>query len=100
MNFIRKNIKLLIGIIIGLVIASTIAVYATINASQIEYIKQGTDIDDVKDAIDDLYNKIANTNKIYTQQDLDGSYTNGYNAGVLLGSGGNYRCGQLTSVAR
>ena len=54
----RKIIKkeFIIGIIIGIVLASSVAVFANINASQIDY-KNNQKVDD---ALDDLYTKLPN----------------------------------------
>lgn len=59
-RFIRNNIKIILGIIIGLV-ASSMAVYAVtiVNASQVIY--QG---ETVEEALDDLYNKVDEVKSI------------------------------------
>ena len=61
MNFVKKNIKLVVGIIIGAILISGISVYATSTylASQVEYNKNGQA--KVSDALDDLYNKSDTT---------------------------------------
>ena len=58
MNFVKKNFKWILGIIVGIVIASGISVYATSTylASQVEYNKNGQA--KVSDALDDLYSKV------------------------------------------
>ena len=53
MNFIKKNLKILIAFIIGIVLASVVAVFATINANSVDY----TNNKNVSDALNELYNK-------------------------------------------
>ena len=62
-DFIKNNIKLVIGIIIGLVI-SGVGVYAlTVTAGEISYdnTQSGIQANNVKDAIDKLYEKAENS---------------------------------------
>ena len=60
MNFIKKNYKLIIGIIIGAILISGISVYATGQylASQVTYNNTN-----VANALNDLYNKIKDINE-------------------------------------
>ena len=53
MKIFRNNFKFIIGFLIGVILASSIAVYASINASEIEY-KNGKK---VSEALDELYGK-------------------------------------------
>ena len=53
-KILKNNMKLIVGIIIGAILSSTIAVYASINASEVDY-KSGKK---VSQALDDLYSKI------------------------------------------
>ena len=66
MNFVKKNYKLIIGIVIGAILISGISVYAAGQylASQVDYNKNGQA--KVSDALDDLYNKASNYK--YTEQ--------------------------------
>ena len=59
MNFVKKNIKLVVGIIIGAILISGISVYATSTylASEVDYNKNGQA--KVSDALDDLYSKAS-----------------------------------------
>ena len=52
MNFLRKNLKLIVGFIVGVILASSITVYAyNYLASDIGY----TDDKSVADALNELY---------------------------------------------
>ena len=60
MKFLKRNIKWIIAIIVGIVIASGISVYATSQylASQVSYTTDENEkIENVADALDDLYRK-------------------------------------------
>ena len=58
MKLFKKNFKVLIGILIGAVLASSITVYAySYFASDVQY----TDNQTVAQALDDLYSKIHNS---------------------------------------
>jgi len=58
MNFLRNNLKVIIGFLIGVILASGITVYATSYlAKDISYTKEGTNIKSVEDALNDLYKK-------------------------------------------
>lgn len=57
-----KNIKLIIGLIIGIIIASGITVYAAINASDINYKNNKS----VADALNDLYTQVPKGTKDIT----------------------------------
>ena len=58
MKFIKKNIKLIIGIMIGMLLVSGISVYATYTyfATDVSYTKDGEEIS-VADALNYLYSK-------------------------------------------
>ena len=77
MNFLKKNYKLIIGIIIGAILISGISVYATGQylASQVDYNKNGQA--KVSDALNDLYD-IVNNYK-YTEQEYLAYGTAQYN---------------------
>ena len=68
MNFVKKNYRLIIGIIIGAILISGISVYATGQylASQVEYNKNGQA--KVSDALDDLYSKVPSGTKTITEK--------------------------------
>ena len=58
MKYLRNNLKVIIGFIIGVVLASSITVYAyNYLAKDISYIREGTNIKNVAEALNDLYNK-------------------------------------------
>lgn len=61
MKFIKGNLKLIIGFLIGVILASGVTVYAYgFLASDVKYTKEnGTDIS-VEDALNELYNKNSN----------------------------------------
>ena len=62
MNFLKRNIKLVITFILGMILAITITAYAVINANQIDY----TSNKKVSDALDDLYDKSSELNTLKT----------------------------------
>ena len=70
MKFLKNNLKVIIGFIVGVVLASSITVYAySYFAKDISYTKPGTNTPiSVETALNDLYNK-TNTNEI-TYRDL------------------------------
>ena len=84
MNFIKKNIKLILGIVIGAVLISGISVYATSTyyASQVTY-KDGKT---VEQALNELY-ETKNYNYIIKDGKLNSNVTN---LGVY--SDGGYSC--------
>lgn len=63
MKFLKNNLKLVIGLIIGAILASGITVYATTTylANQVIYTREGTDIKNVEEALNDLYGKKITT---------------------------------------
>lgn len=65
MNILKKNVRLIIGIIIGVILVSGISIGATVtylyNANEVKY----NDEKSVADALDDLYNEVKN-NDAYT----------------------------------
>lgn len=60
MNFLKKNVKLFLGFIIGLILASGVAVYAySYYAKDISYTKPGANTEiNVEVALNDLYSKL------------------------------------------
>ena len=50
-NFLKNNLKLIVGFIIGTILTAGIAVYATINANAVDY----TNNKKVSDALNELY---------------------------------------------
>ena len=62
MNLLKENKKLIIGIIIGIIIASGITIYATINANAVDY----TNNKKVSDALNELY-QLTNGGQAETQ---------------------------------
>lgn len=64
MKFFKNNFKLIIGIIIGMLFAGGVA-YAVTSASDISYTRQGTNINNVADALNDLYNKKSDEKYIW-----------------------------------
>lgn len=73
MNFIKKNIKLIIGFIVGAIVASSVTVYAySYLASDIKYTKEekdGTETEiDVEQALDELY---RNKDTVYETGEFD-----------------------------
>ena len=63
-NFLKNNIKIVIGIIIGLTIAGTTAYALTVTSDQITYdnSQSGIEANNVADAIDKLYEKAESSN--------------------------------------
>ena len=59
MKFIKNNLKVIIGFIIGVILASGITVYAySYAAKDISYTKPGTETEiNVEQALNDLYGK-------------------------------------------
>ena len=73
MNFVKKNYKLIIGILIGVVFISGISVYATSQylASKVSYTtEKNGKIQTVEEALNDLY-----TNKTSSSAKYIGTYT-------------------------
>ena len=79
MNILKKNIKWIVLIVMGIVISSGVSIYATSNylATQVNYTRNNTTIS-VSNALDQLY---AMKDNKYTQEEYNNNYTNGYNAG-------------------
>ena len=76
MNFIKKNLKVVISFIIGVLLASGITVYATSYlAKDISYSRDGTEINNVQDALNDLYAK-SKTNFNYDTIYYNAYYSN------------------------
>lgn len=79
MNFTRKYIGVVIGFLIGVILASSITVYAyNYFANDIGYTRSGTEITNVSQALNDLYTK-ANSNLNYEviqyHDDIQTDYT-------------------------
>ncbi len=80
--YIRKNIKYLLGFIIGIIVAGTFSVYAIsslIDSKVVSYDnnKSKNNIENVQDSIDDLYQKYKDFSKEqdskYTESILNGT---------------------------
>ena len=74
-ELLKPNIKLIIGLVLGLIIAGGISIYAlTISANDISYDNNisGLEANNVKDAIDELYSKSNESN--YADMKLVGTY--------------------------
>lgn len=89
-----KNKKVIIGFIVGIILASGISVYATSTylATQVNYTRNNATTN-VASALDDLYN-IANNYK-YTEQD----YTQQYALGQANAKEVSYNYGSGTSTS-
>ena len=73
MKFIKNNLKVIIGFIIGVILASSITVYAySYLASDISYTRDGTNIKSVEEALNELYR-----NKKETSDDTKSITANG-----------------------
>ena len=59
-SFIKNNLKLIIGFIAGIILASGIAVYASVNANSIDY----TNNKKVSDALNELYTTSSTYKKL------------------------------------
>ena len=69
--------EVIISFIIGVILASSIAVYASINASEVDYKNNQK----VSDALDDLYNKVSTYKNLSTTTTVSpNSLLNGYTA--------------------
>ena len=67
MNFFKKNIKLIIGFIVGIILASGITVYATSYfAGDVKYIRNNTETT-VEAALNDLYDKQKENSNIVAE---------------------------------
>ena len=55
MNFLKKNIRTIIGFIVGVILASGI-VYAAVSASEVSYTtNKNANVKNVSEALNDLY---------------------------------------------
>ena len=71
--------KYIIGFMIGIVFSGTIALaISEINANQITYTNKNNQSVNLKETIDDLYNKVETTHLPYIFLSLDARITNGY----------------------
>ena len=61
---LKKNIKLIIGIIIGIIISGSIVYAVNIASSSISYTRSGSSVTDVEGALNELYN-LANIPKCF-----------------------------------
>ena len=90
MNFLKNNLKVIIAFVVGVILASSITVYAySYLASDVKY----TDDKSVQDALDDIYGKMSNDTKNITSngiQTLDKYYKN---LSVNVPSTSNYNTG-------
>lgn len=67
--------EVIISFIIGVILASSIAVYAAINASDINYTRAGTNITSVEGALNDLYSKTNNIDNYDNKTYIDTGIT-------------------------
>lgn len=90
MKFIKKNIKIIVGFIVGVILASGITVYATYKyfATDVSYIKDGTEIS-VEDALNELYANLNLELEFVISNSVTGTLTTNRTASVDLSSG-NY----------
>lgn len=65
MGFLKENIRLLIGIVIGILLTGGV-VYAVTSASDVTYTRSGTNITNVEAALNDLYTKSQTSTEIKT----------------------------------
>jgi len=70
MKFFKEKKSIIISFIIGVIIASSITVYAySYYAKDIGYTKPGTNTEiSVEDALNDLYSEIKNSNELYIKE--------------------------------
>ena len=67
MELVKKKYKLILLIIVGIIIVSGISVYATTYlASNITYKRQGTNVNTVSEALNDLYSISGNLEHVVT----------------------------------
>ena len=103
MKIIKKNIKLIIGIIIGLII-SGISVYAvTVASSDVTYSNSKTTAKNVNAALNDLYSRVGDVSSVNTPVILDTSRFNSdtFNAlafSYLYAKGGSLQEGYCTQT--
>ena len=72
MKMINNNKKLIIGFLFGIILASTLSVCAySYLAENIGYTKDGTEITNVKQALNDLYSKTNKERYYLYNQDVD-----------------------------
>ena len=90
MKFIKNNFKVIIGFVVGIILASSITAYAySYIASDISYTKDGTEMS-VEEALNDLYNKNNGNNMEWVEiQDAFVSNPNYTLAGARLYKKGN-----------
>lgn len=88
MNFLKNNIRIIIGLIIGVLIASGITVYAySYIASDISYTKPGTETAiSVEEALNDLYSKSNKTSQQVTTLTTQGESYTFQNDGYITGT--------------
>ena len=119
MKFLKNNVKLFIGIIIGIFLASGTILAYSYYANDISYTKQGIANEiTVSDALDDLYSKVPSGSKtiestgsfdvsqyatavvqnLYTTTQYNNNYTTGYNAGLSESKGKRWNSGSFNTT--
>ena len=61
---IKKNIKLIIGILIGIIISGSIVYAVNVTSSSVEYTRSGSSVTSVEGALNELYDKAKGKNNI------------------------------------
>ena len=98
MKFLKNNLKLIIGILIGAILASGI-VYAATSASQVTYTtNKNAEIKTVEGALNDLYSKTLDGENIYDSKIYCGTQGTGGEKNITFsnieeGSYYLYMCG-------
>ena len=86
MKFLKNNLKIIIAFIVGVILAGGI-VYAAVSAEQIDYTTdKNTEIKNVKEALNDLYNKNTKTPKQVSTLTTQGATYTFQNDGYILGT--------------
>ena len=93
MKILKKNTKVIIGTIVGILIGVLITggiVYAVTSANQVTYTTdKNTQINNVSDALNDLYSKINNTDN-YNDKTYINTGLTVFNNRVTITNGGYY----------
>ena len=100
MRFLKNNLKLIIGFIIGAILASSITVYAySYFAKDISYTKPGTDTSiNVETALNELYSKSSKTpQQVATLTEQGATYTF-QNDGYILGTATGYSTQTVAAI--
>ena len=75
MKFLKSNLKVIIGFIIGVILAGGI-VYATVSATEVDYTtEKNTEIKNVSDALNDLYSKLPTKTLLWTNSNPTENFT-------------------------